>query len=447
MTRSLILSLVPFFILGQESDSLRLQKYIDSFATFDRFNGAILVAREGKAIYQNSFGFADMQSRQPNTGNTKFRIGSCSKQFTAIAILQLEELGKLSVKDKLSKYYPEFPGSANITIDMLLTHRSGLHDFYQDRKYAKLNTPALTRDRIIEMIKSAGLDFQPGTRYGYSNPGYFILGMIVEKVSNQTFDDYIRINILERAKMSSSGIDHNEIGVPNKAVGYVYDDDTWKPAPFDNMNGLMGCGNLYSTVTDMHRYFLALNDTLLLSAATRSRLLTAKADNVMLGNLPSNGRYAYGFMVDTLNDRLLVRHGGWCYGFKSDISMYQYEKVLVVVFSNDESDVWALSRGLQGVLLNVAMDYPHKYKEISVDASSLRKFAGQYGRVKIYKWGHNLYLNNTAGDDGRVKLVPETATRFSFEGENDRQVEFAVNETGKVTDSWLIASGIRYKLK
>jgi CubicO group peptidase (beta-lactamase class C family) len=443
----LYLLCLPIIVIGQQNDSTKLSRYMDAFRSLHDFNGTVLAVKNDKPVFTRSFGFADPGHSIPNSTDTKFRIGSCSKQFTAISILQLQEQGKLSVKDKLSKFFPDFPASDIITIEMLLANRSGLNDFYQTDKYERLNSPSLTKEKIIELIRTCKLDFPPGTKYAYSNPGYFILGLIIEKASGVSFDEYITTNIFSKANMHSSGVDHNETDISNKATGFVPKGKGLAPAPFDNMACIQGCGNLYSTANDIQRYFYALKENILLSEKSRELLLTPLSENVMYGGLPLNGMYAFGLMIDTIGGHHFCKHGGWCYGFKSDISMFFQENVLVIVLSNYESDVWSLARGIQAVLFNVQMEYPRRYKEVSIKPKMLEKFAGQYGRIKIYMKGSHLYLINTVGDSDRIKLIPESETRFSFEGENDRQLEFSVDNNGKVVGSWLLASGVKYALR
>jgi CubicO group peptidase (beta-lactamase class C family) len=137
MVRLLILLLLSTFAFGQENDSLRLEKYIDAFSFVNEFSGTILVVKDNRPVILKACGFADAEKKIPNLVDTRFRIGSCTKQFTAIAILQLQEQGKLSVSDKLSKYFPKIPKSDSITIDMLLTHRSGVHDYANDNRFKK----------------------------------------------------------------------------------------------------------------------------------------------------------------------------------------------------------------------------------------------------------------------------------------------------------------------
>lgn len=447
MKKLLLVLFLPAVVFGQESNSQRLEKYIKAYSSVNEFSGTILIIKDDQPLVNESYGFADAEKKIPNTADTRFRIGSCSKQFTAIAILQLQEQGKLSVSDKLSSYFPAILKSDSITIDMLLTHRSGIHDYCNDEAYEKINNPSLTKQKVMEIIEKCPSDFSPGTRYQYSNSGYFILASIVEKASHQTFDQYINNHVFQKAKMYSSGVDHNDTLLPGKAKGYVSGNGKLTPAPYDNMDGAMGCGNLYSTVGDIYKYYLALEDTVLLSKKSRQQFLTPAVNNKIRGLTPASGRYAYGVIADTLENHAFVTHGGWVIGFTSDITIFFNDKALVVVLSNNESAAWALSRGLSAVLLHVPVIYPYKYKAITVETKSLEKFAGQYGAIKMYVRDNNLYLNDAAGPEGELRLIPETGTRFFYEGENDRQVEFSLNRNNKVIKSWLIASGIKHELK
>ncbi len=446
MHKLLLLLFLPVFLFGQGAKTEQLEKYIHAFQEMNEFSGVIFVSKDDKTLIDRAHGFADLETKTPNTANTKFRIASCTKQFTAIAILQLQEKGKLSVSDKLSNYFPEIPESKNITLDMLLTHRSGIHDYCNDPAYEKLNTPALTRKKVFEKIKNDPRDFPAGSKYQYSNSGYFLLGLIIEKVSGQTYQQFLKRNVFEKAGMHSSGVDQDETDIPEKAKGYVNNNDKLEPAPYENMICNLGCGDIYSTVNDIYKYYLALNDTILLSKESRQLLLTPDRNNFMRGTTPSSGRYAYGVISDSLQGHAFVTHGGWGYGFKSDITMYMDDKALVVVFSNSEANVWNLSKGLQAVLLDVPVIYPYRYKEVKLDPKSFKKFVGQYGSIKIYSKCNRLYLIDVTSPEGEIKLIPETEQRFFFEGENNRQIEFS-GDDNEMIKAWIIASGIKHQLK
>jgi CubicO group peptidase (beta-lactamase class C family) len=433
----LSLLLLPAFVFGQESDSIKMQNYLNAFLSANEFSGIILVVKDNKSIIEKSLGFSDLGNKKSNTINTKFRIASCSKQFTAISILQLQEQGKLSVSDKLSKYFPRIAKSDSITIDMLLTHRAGIHNYVMDSAFDKLNTPVLTQKKVMEYIESNPSDFSPGSKFQYSNGGYFILGAIIEKVSNQTYDEYINNNIFKKAKMFDSGIDHNnDSNIPNKAKGYVNKNGVLENAPYDNMEGAMGNGSLYSTASDLFKYYSALKNGSLLASNSMQQFIT-----------PVKGTYAYGIGVDTVGKYGFIGHGGYVYGFTSQISMFFEENAFFIVMSNTESNVWGLSKGLSAVLFNVPVVYPYKYKEMKVEPKSLEKFVGQYGTIKTYIKDDYLYLNDIDSQEGEIKLLAESETKFFYSGENDRQVEFEFDRDKKIIKAWSIDSGIKKELK
>jgi CubicO group peptidase (beta-lactamase class C family) len=183
MIRLLTVFLLPAFVFAQKSESDRLENYLTAFRAVNEFSGVVLIVKENKIFLKKVFGFSDLENKIPNSTETRFRIASCSKQFTAIAIHQLQEKNKVSVTDLLSKYFPNIPGSSLITLDMLLTHRSGIHDLYADSAFPAINTPNLTVSKILEMMRKNNLDFPPGAKHSYSNSGYFLLSLIIEKVS------------------------------------------------------------------------------------------------------------------------------------------------------------------------------------------------------------------------------------------------------------------------
>jgi CubicO group peptidase (beta-lactamase class C family) len=444
MKQLLILFLIPILAVAQQGDSMRLEKYLKAFLSANDFSGTILVIKDNKTIMNKSYGFSNIEKKSTNNKDTKYRIASNSKQFTALSILQLQEQGKLSVLDKLNKYLPEIPKSDSITLDMLLTHRAGIHDYANDTIFERINTPSLTKNKVFEIIKSFPLDFSPGSKYRYSNGGYFLLALIIEKVSGQNFDLYITNNILKKANMFDSGIDHNEIILANKAVGYISENGKLITA-YDNMNAAMGCGNLFSTTNDIYKYYLSLRDTIFLSKQLFNQFTTPPNNNYMNN---TKARYAYGIICDSLNNHPFLTHGGWLHGFPSDITMYFNDNILFVVFSNsNENNVWSLSKGLQYVLFNLPIIYPYKYKEIKVEPRSLEKFVGTYGVTKIYIKDNYLYLKDTVSDDDEIKLLPETETKFFYQGENDRQIEFELNSDKKIIKSWIIEGGIKQELK
>ena len=187
----ILLLLLPLAITAQKNYPQLLNEYAQAEFKIKEFNGTVLVMQKGKAIYKNAFGLADREWNVPNTLNTKYRIGSVTKQFTAACIMQLAEQGKLSVDDRLSKFISDYPKGDSITVHMLLNHTSGIANYTDLPEFWPKAILPLSTDSMIALFKNKPLDFSPGTKWNYSNSGFFLLGVIVEKLSGKTFTEYL----------------------------------------------------------------------------------------------------------------------------------------------------------------------------------------------------------------------------------------------------------------
>ncbi len=188
------LLLLPFFTSAQRDYSSIFDKYMQGQVNLYDFSGNILVAQKGRVVYKKAFGLANREWNIPNTIQSKFRIGSITKQFTAAAILQLVDMGKLNLEDKLSKYFPDFPQGDSVTIHMLLNHTSGIKDYTSLNNFRSFERLSLSKDSIVALFKNHPYNFKSGTQWSYSNSGYFLLGLIIEKVSQQSYNSYLQKN-------------------------------------------------------------------------------------------------------------------------------------------------------------------------------------------------------------------------------------------------------------
>jgi len=198
MKKIILLILLPFTLQAQKNYTQSLEKYMDAQMKIKGFNGVVLVAKQNKIVLKKAYGFADREWNVSNTADTKFRIGSITKQFTAASILQLAEQGKLNLDDKLSKYFPDFPKGDSVSIHMLLTHTSGIANYTAQAQFESLATLTLSKDSMLAFIRSKPYSFSPGTKYQYSNSGYFLLGCIIEKLSGQSYADYVQQNVWKK---------------------------------------------------------------------------------------------------------------------------------------------------------------------------------------------------------------------------------------------------------
>jgi D-alanyl-D-alanine carboxypeptidase len=260
------------------------QALIEPFVRSDAFSGAVLVAHDGKAIFRQAFGQANREWGIANTPETKFRLGSITKQFTATAILQLAEQQKLSIDDPVSKYYADAPPAwQKITIRHLLTHTSGIPSFTDildlDKSDARIDR---TPEEIIKLTRDKPLEFEPGTRFKYDNSGYILLGCIVEKLSGESYAEYIQKHIFDPLGMRDSGYDSSEKIIPRRAAGYDNQHDQWSNAAFLSMTLPYAAGSLYSTVDDMLIWDQALYSAKPLSAASLQECSPTMATNMVL---------------------------------------------------------------------------------------------------------------------------------------------------------------------
>src|SRR5215469_5337643 len=267
----------------------KAEALIQPLVKADQFNGTVLVARNGIPVFQQAYGLADREWNVPDTLNTKFRIGSITKQFTATAILQLQEAGKLSVDDPVSKYYTDAPDAwKGITIRHLLTHTSGIPSYTSIPHFfdgeAKLDR---TPEQIIKLTADKPLEFEPGSKFVYDNSGYIILGYIIEKVSGEHYADYVQHHIFDPLGMKSSGYDVSETIIPNRAAGYRFEKDKYVNAEYLSMTEPFSAGSLYSTVGDMLVWDQALYAGKLLSPSSFQAMFTDYGHN-----------YGFGWTID-----------------------------------------------------------------------------------------------------------------------------------------------------
>jgi len=262
--RALILcGVIPAAItFGQTETSKLFEKedaYIRSEAATHFFRGAVLVGIDGKIVFEKAYGLGDEEWNAENTVHTKFRIASLSEQFTAACILLLQERGRLNVHDPISRYLSGLPPAWQpITIHQLLTHTSGIPNYTSSPEIAKIDRTGATPQQMIELVADKPLDFTPGANWSYSNSGYILLGMIVEKISGQSYADFLKTNILEPLGMRDSGYDRAKDILKERASGYEIIDGHIANADFIDMSVPFSAGGIYSTVEDMYRWNEAL---------------------------------------------------------------------------------------------------------------------------------------------------------------------------------------------
>ena len=328
--------------------------YIRSEAASHFFRGAVLVGIDGRIVFEKAYGLGDEEWGANNTVHTKFRIASLTKQFTASCILLLEERDRLNVHDPISRYLSGLPQAWQaITIHQLLTHTSGVPNSTNRTENAQRDRTGATPQQMIALVADKPLDFSPGTNWNYSNTGYILLGMIVEKISGQSYADFLKTNILEPLGMTDSGYDRATEILKERASGYELVDGHMANADFVDMSVPFSAGGIYSTVEDMYRWNEAL--------AENGKLLAADSLKQMFTEYPEatheGQHYGYGVVISRLKfGRLLYYHGGGVEGFSSSIQRYPDDRVCIVILSNfDSYKPWELGDHIASDLFNLPL--------------------------------------------------------------------------------------------
>jgi D-alanyl-D-alanine carboxypeptidase len=312
-----------------------LQAQLQHDSKAGRFSGAALLARNGKTVFAQAYGLADRAKKIPNTLETRFRIGSMNKMFTAVAVLQLVAAGKIGLSDPLGKYLPDYPNkdvATKVTIHDLLTHTGGTGDIFGP-EFSAHRLELRTLNDYVRLYGKRGLKFTPGSRWEYSSYGFILLGLVVANVSGQSYYDYVRDRIYQPAGMTATGSDPEGQHVPNTSIGYTDDKGALRP----NVDSLpyrgTSAGGGYTTVEDLLRFANALQGNTLLDAAHTQLLTEGKVD--IPGAQPDdNVRYAYGFMDQEQNGVRCFGHDGGAPGMNGALAICSGPGYTVIVLAN-----------------------------------------------------------------------------------------------------------------
>jgi CubicO group peptidase (beta-lactamase class C family) len=308
----------------------KLDAYVASFGAqwgeAYGFTGFIFVAQGGEPVYAKGFGMADRDAKSVPTANTTFRIGSVTKQFTAAAILELQEQGKLSVHDTVRQHLPNYPEGDRITVHQLLTHTSGVWSYTSDIEWMKTDaaTPHTT-EQMVATFKDKPLDFEPGEKFSYSNSGYVLLGAIVEAASGQSYADFVEKEIFAAAGLTRTTYG-DDPALGDVAKGYVIGrDERIEPASKIDMSVPHGAGAIRSTANDLVKWHAALTGDEILSAESKGQLYR-----------PEQANYAYGWVVTKVGEHTRIGHNGGINGFSSFYARLPDEDIVVVAWTNHE---------------------------------------------------------------------------------------------------------------
>ncbi|HEY0068074.1 MAG TPA: serine hydrolase [Flavisolibacter sp.] len=419
------------------ADTKELDSILAHFSKADLFQGVVLVATDDKVLLNKGYGWADAATQKPNDPSLLYQIGSVTKQFTAAAILKLQEEGKLSVNDTISKYFPKLKEGRRITIRHMLTHTSGLFNYTNDTTFW-MHEAAMpsSHEKMMSRFADKPLDFEPGTRFSYSNSGYVLLGYIIEQVSGKPYEQYIRENIFRPLGMNRSGFDFTK--ATNRATGY-YVGGVSEPAMIVDSTGSYAAGSIYTTTSDLFKWVQAMHHKKLLKPGSWEQAFT-----------PFKGQYGYGLIMDKMYGQKRIWHNGGIHGFVSNLEYFPESNTTVILISNYmHSDLARVSRTIDAALFGKPYELPKVRKEIKLAETTLKQYEGTYAltndfAITVKAEGGKLTAQATG--QGAYEIFPEKEDHFFYKVV-DAQIVFEKDATGKILALTLFQNGAEMRGK
>ncbi len=458
MRKFILAFLFPISLFAQKGKADLLRQFMTGQHDYYGFNGNVLIAENGKAIYKQSLGYADFDSKKMLDENSVFELASVSKQFTALGIIFCRENGLLNYNEKVKKYLPDFP-YGNISILHLLMHTSGLPEY--EEQFAKNwdhKKIAYNQDVVDMLLKVHDtLFFTPGTSWKYSNTGYALLALIIEKVSQMSFGSFLKKNIFDPLNMSRTFV-YNTRRSTNKipsnyALGFVYSNDLKKYILPDKdpkldyviyLDGIVGDGCVNSTTGDLLKWenYLLENQKLPLIKEMLSPLIRTSANDTL-------NYYGFGQFIQPYSDhgRIISHTGGWP-GYSTFLEHREKPDETLIVLSNNEKASGQIRVALESILNGEELVMPYQHKEMKIDPVLLDRYTGKYSAfltLVFIKKDDKLWRHREGTPD--IELKPESETKFFYGDGTDRQVEFELDATGKVTKAWFINTGQKGEFK
>ena len=425
---------VSFIVLSSFAQSDKLDALIAAYAKLYKFNGTALVAKNGTILLNKGYGYRNAVDKIVNNEQTIFQLGSITKQFTSAIILKLQEEKKLSVSDKLSKYFPGYPKGDSVTIEHLLTHTSGIYSYTNDPNFManEVSKPA-SRDKMMALFRDKPFDFSPGTSWNYSNSGYSLLGYIIESVTKKPYEQAVRNYIFTPLGMKHSGFDFTNLKSKEKATGYFkLDDKEIVPAPIVDSTVSYSAGAIYSTTGDLLQWHNALQKNKILSKAQQEKAYT-----------PVKNKYGYGWGIDTIEGKRKVAHSGGIHGFTTNISRVPEDDVCIVLLSNaSNTTLGEITKNIYAILYGKEYNLPKERTAIKLPEEKLKQYEGEY----VIREDLHVILSLKDGElvatptGQKAEILYAEKEDLLFVKSQDIQLEFTRNEKKEI-DGFVLHQG------
>lgn len=397
---------------AQPLDKAKLDQFFDKLAEKNKAMGSLTIARDGQVIYSRAIGYSqiDATAKKPLTAANRFRIGSITKMFTAAMILQLVDEGKLKLTDTLDAFVPQIPNASKITIEQILGHRSGIPNVRREQNsQGNVHTTPITKEEILALIVKAPPDFEPDTKHGYSNSGYFVLGLILEKVTGKSYAAALEERITSKIGLKDTYTATGSIDVnQHESLTYIHTGSEWKQIPETHPSILFGAGAIVSTPNDLARFIQALFDRKLISGESLNRMKTMR-DGEGLGMEPHTfaGKTFYG-------------HAGGGDNYGSWLSYLPEEKLAVAYMTNAKvHPVPDIVRGVMDIYYHRPFQIP-TFETFAVSPDVLDQYVGVYAspdvpvKFTVTRQGSTLFVQ--PGNQGAAALEATTQDKFQLLG-------------------------------
>lgn len=435
MCKPILLSfLFTFIYTCSNSQNLQIEKQLDELFSREfkpsEPGCAILVTKNGQVVYKKAFGSADLELNVPLAPDMVFNLASITKQFTAVAILQLAEQGKISLQDSLQKFVPDFPSHGQkITIENLLTHTSGIRDYMQ------INYSGLYMERwdfspkqLIDSFKNYSLIFEPGTKYSYSNSGYYLLGYITEKISGKAYENYVREHILVPLGLDHTYFDSEGIIIQNRVNGYQKAKEGYKNADYWSPTIAYAAGGLLANTEDLFKWFKGISSYKIIKKETLEKAFTpfTLKDGKSIS-------YGYGWSVHSSGGIKSIEHGGNMSGFTTNEIYYPEQDVFIaILFNSQDAPRDKLSREVSEIALGGPLQ-----EGVMLNNTVLDTYVGTYrlstdtNRTMVVTRKDKSLFANFSGQQ-TFEVILEKDGKFGLKGIRNMTGAF-INEAGKVT--------------
>ncbi|GAB3281989.1 hypothetical protein GCM10027347_58010 [Larkinella harenae] len=401
----------------------QIGELVEAYAHLGKLNGSILVATQGKVLFQKGYGYQDVRKKTLNDTATVYQIASVTKTFTATLVLKLVELNQLSLADKVARFYPYFPKGDSITIEQLLAHTSGITNQESEVKTAV----GSDEDRFLASFKDQPFDFSPGTDWKYSNAGYILLGYIIERVTGMSYYEAVRAYLFNPLRMNHSGFDFKSLASKHKATGYweYPESDTVQAATLINYEGPRAAGAIYSTIGDLFKWHQGLQAGKIVGLPLLHQAYQ-----------PVKSNYGYGWIIDSVAGAKVVWHSGDIWGFKSELARVPADDICIVILNNiEEVDLHSITHKILAILYHQPYQLPAR-NMVQLSPSELREYVGAY-ELRPGEWIKVTVEQNhlKATTNRKQELYAQKKDYFLLDdGKEHLGVTFNRNASGQVTN-------------